>query len=418
MPQIELTDRFCQSAKPKSARQTDYFDTVVKGLCLTASAGGTRTFYLHYSRPIDGKRRRLKLGRFPEIKLAKAREKARTARGEIGQGNDPVADKRAHAASLAVSDLVENYIARHAATKRSGDEIARRLRKNVKDVIGSVKLSDLHRRDITRCLDAVKDRGAPVEANRLFEDIRAMVRWARGRGDLDTNIVEGMRRPTETAERDRVLSADEIRTMWAQLTDATMLESTRRIVRLCLVTGQRVGEIAGMTRDEIDLDNCTWIIPATRSKNKHEHSVPLSGLALVIIREQIGALEALAKRKGRAIPRFVFPGPGARAAVSGAAVAKAVKREQQAGKGGMIMGIAPWTPHDLRRSAATHMEQIGVSPFIVGHVLNHRSVTRATVTSRIYARYDYVTEKRQALDLWADRLAGILMGSDVVPLRA
>jgi integrase len=139
----------------------------------------------------------------------------------------------------------------------------------------------------------------------------------------------------------------------------------------------------------------------------------------VIIREQIRALEALAERKGRVIPRFVFPGPGARAAVIGAAVAKAVKREQRAGKDGIaIMGIAPWTPHDLRRSAATHMEQIGVSPFIVGHVLNHRSVTRATVTSRIYARYDYAKEKREALDLWADRLAGILMGSNVVPLRA
>jgi integrase len=315
----------------------------------------TRTFYLHYTRQADGKRVRMKLGRFPEIRLGKAREKARAARGEIGQGNDPVADKRAQAASLAVSDLVENYIARHAAAKRSGDEIARRLRKNVKDVIGPVKLSDLHRRDITRCLDAVKDRGAPVEANRLFEDIRAMVRWARGRGDLDTNIVEGMRRPTETAERNRVLSADEIRTMWAALADTGMREATRRIVRLCLVTGQRVGEIAGMTRDEIDLDNSTWIIPATRSKNKHEHPVPLSGLALVIIREQIGALEALAERKGRAIPRFVFPGPGARAAVVGAAVAKGREARTTGGQGRD-------RDHGYRAMDTARSEKIGSNP--------------------------------------------------------
>jgi hypothetical protein len=118
MPQIELTDRFCQSAKPTDSRQTDYFDTVVKGLCLTASAGGTRTFYLHYTRQADGKRVRMKLGRFPEIRLGKAREKARAARGGIGQGNDPVADKRAQAASLAVSDLVENYVEFPELSKR------------------------------------------------------------------------------------------------------------------------------------------------------------------------------------------------------------------------------------------------------------------------------------------------------------
>ena len=127
----------------------------------------------------------MKLGRYPEMKLARAREKAREARGEIGEGNDPLIEKRAQAASQTVSDLVENYVARHASTKRTGPAIARRLRFNVTSQIGGIKLSELHRRDITRCLDAIKDRGADIEANRVFEDVRAMVRWARGRGDLD-----------------------------------------------------------------------------------------------------------------------------------------------------------------------------------------------------------------------------------------
>src|SRR5262245_30127495 len=104
MPTQELTDRFCQSTKPVGGKQTDFFDTVVKGLSLRVSTG-TRAFYLNYTAP-TGKRARMKLGRYPEMKLAKAREKAREARGEIGQGIDPLTKKRAQATSQTVSDLV------------------------------------------------------------------------------------------------------------------------------------------------------------------------------------------------------------------------------------------------------------------------------------------------------------------------
>lgn len=416
MPSIELTDRFCQTAKALAGKQTDFFDTVVKGLCLRVSPAGTRAWNLVYTKPGDGKRARMKLGRYPETKLGKARETAREARANIGEGTDPVAEKRAHAASQTVSNLVDNYVARHASTKRSGDEIARRLRKNVSDVIGAIKLADLHRRDLTRCIDAVKDRGAPVEANRLFEDMRAMIRWAKGRGDIDDNLVEGMRKPTETKERDRFLTADEIKTMWAALSDADMRESTRRIIRLCLVTGQRVGEVSGMTRDEVDLDKAAWTIPPHRTKNGREHIVPLSRMAIAIIGDQIKDVEALAEQKGRAATEWVFPGPGFRAVVTAASLPKAVKRLEE---DGTIMGVAQWTPHDLRRTAATQMEEIGISPFIVGHILNHVSVTKASITSRVYARYSYDREKREALELWADRLSAIVEGAgEIVPMRA
>lgn len=437
MPTLELTDRFCQAARPIDGRQTDYFDTVVKGLCLRVSPAGTRTWNLIYSRPGNGRRARMKIGRYPEIKLGGetgARQRAKDARAAVGDGQDPIAERQARAAAMTVTELVENYIARHASTKRSGNEIARRLRKNLSGYdasgrkildrsagcIGDRKLSELHRRDVTKSIDAVKDRGAHVEANRLFEDVRAMVRWARARGDLDENLMEGMRKPTVPVERNRVLSAEEIAAMWTALAQADMRESTRRVIRLCLVTAQRVGEVSGMTLDELDLDAALWRIPSRRSKNGKEHVVPLSVIAIEIICDQLADVRALSERKGRAVPSFVFAGPGARASVTGAAIAKAIKREETMERGGSstIMRIAPWTAHDLRRTAATHMEELGISPFIVGHVLNHLSVTRASITSRVYARYSYDKEKRQALDLWADRLAGIIEADDanVVPI--
>jgi integrase len=140
-----------------------------------------------------------------------------------------------------------------------------------------------------------------------------------------------------------------------------------------------------------------------------------------IIQEQMAEADALAARKGREPSQWIFPGPGARAAITGPAVAKAVKRQEVVADDGTatILGIAPFTPHDLRRTAATHMEELGISPFVVGHVLNHVSMTKSTITSRVYARYDYAKEKREALDLWAERLTGILTGgADVRPLRA
>lgn len=402
MPKIELTDRFCQSAKAVEGRKTDYFDTTVRGLCLRASAGGAKSFFLVYSK-LDGSRTWLKLGEYapPDFTLAKARKRAKGTRVDIGDGVDPVAEKKALAAGQTVADLVENYLIRQASTRRSVDEIARRLRKNVKDEIGTIKLASLHRRDITACLDKVRDRGAPVEANRVFEDVRAMIRWARGRGDLDQNLTEGMKRPSEAVDRDRVLSPDEIRTLWTALPAADMRESTRRILRLCLVTGQRVGEVSGMTSAELDLDAATWTIPAPRAKNGREHSVPLSPMAMAIIRDQRADNAALAARKGRKVATWIFPGPGARAAVTGAAIAKAVARYE--------WPIEHWTPHDLRRTAATAMESIGISPFLIGHVLNHVSVTKTTVTSRVYARYAYDTEKRAALDSYATWLLGVLL---------
>ena len=426
MPKVELTDRFCRSAKVGEGRKTDYFDEVVKGLCFRVSAGGAKCFYQVYSRPGDGKARAwLKLGHYPELTLSEARQRARDGRGEVSDGVDLVKEKKAEAASQTVADLVESFIVRHASKNRSGGEVARRLRKNVSGrdgegkkttgassgVIGDIKLSTLHRRDLTKAIDAVVDRGATTEAVRVYEDLRTMIRWARGRGDLDANIMEGMQPPAKLLERDRVLTADEIKSLWGALDDADMWEGSRRVLRLCLATAARVGEIAGMERSELDLDRRLWVLPAQRVKNGETHVLPLSEMSVGIIRDQIAAADKLAKRMGRDPSPFIFPGVGGRGSIGGAAIAKALRRQLVTEKGqATIFGIAPFTAHDLRRTAATHMEELGVNPFVIGHVLNHASITKASITSRVYARHDYLKEKTEALDLWAERLAGIIDG--------
>jgi integrase len=227
-----------------------------------------------------------------------------------------------------------------------------------------------------------------------------MLRWAVSRGDLDHNPIEGMRKPPGSKPRERVLSDEEIRALWNGLPTAlARSEQCQRIIKLCLVTGQRVGEVAGMAKAELDLKKGLWNIPGARTKNGHSHSVPLSPLAVELI--------------GNGDGEQVFPNSEGEGALPGAAVARTITRAQDR------FGIAHWTAHDLRRTALTGMAKLGVAPIVLGHIANHRTTTKAGMTLSVYIHHAYEKEKREALELWADRLQGIIAGGSakVVPMR-
>ena len=383
---VLLTDRFCDRAKSTSV-QTDYFDENVSGLALRVSAKGVKAWTLHFTGP-TGKRARITLGRYPSTSLANARALALDAKAAVADGRDP----RGAGDEMTVNDLAARYVEMHVAGLRSADEIKRRIYRNIVPVIGNVKLSELHRRDATRVVDAVTKRNAPGEAMKCFEDLRAMLRWAVSRGDLDHNPIEGMRKPPGSKPRERVLSDDEIRTLWNSLPQALARNPEhQRVIKLCLVTGQRVGEVVGMTQSELDRKHKVWKLPGARTKNGHPHTVPLSALAIELI--------------GKSDTEQVFPNP------EPLAIAQTIYRFQDR------FGIPHWTVHDLRRTALTHMAKLGVAPIVLGHIANHRTTTKAGMTLSVYVHHAYEKEKREALELWADRLQGIIAGgAEVVQL--
>jgi integrase len=208
-----------------------------------------------------------------------------------------------------------------------------------------------------------------------------MVRWAVARGDLDHNPLDGMKGPATSKPRERVLTDEEIRVLWSRLPE---LGSVGRAIRFCLVTGQRIGEVTGMTGSELDFTHNQWNIPGSRTKNGHSHSVPLSPLALSIISE---APEGKAGLFGIG-----------RVHVSGT-----IYYNQ--------FDLPQWTAHDLRRTALTKMAELGVAPIVLGHIANHRTTTKAGITLGVYVQHTYEREKRAALELWADRLKGIVDGA-------
>jgi integrase len=217
-----------------------------------------------------------------------------------------------------------------------------------------------------------------------------MLRWGLRQGYVDHDPTVGMQKPASARVGERVLSNAEISSLWHGLPHALPNSVTRqRILKLCLVTGQRVGEIAGMRRTELNLDARTWSLPGSRTKNKNAHEVPLASLAVEIIREAItDAGES----------PFVFPLNNAPASPN--RLARAVARAD--------FGIARWSPHDLRRTALTKMAEAGTPPIVLGYVANHRTTTKAGITLAVYSKYSYEVEKREALNRWADKLLAIV----------
>jgi len=248
--------------------------------------------------------------------------------------------------------LTERYL-QALKGKRSFRQIERLLRRDVLAIIGSIPLSELHRRDVTRVIDA---KAAPIAARRAFDQLRAMIRWAVARGDLDHNPIDGMKGPAASKPRERV-------------------------IKFCLVTGQRIGEVTGLRRSELDLARKVWNIPGSRTKNGHPHSVPLSPMALEIIGESFDVVRRMY-------------------------VSDTIRENQ--------FGLPRWTTHDLRRTALTKMAELGVAPIVLGHVANHRTTTKAGITLGVYVQHAYEKEKREALELWANRLQGIISGAGEV----
>jgi integrase len=309
--------------------------------------------------------------------------------------------------------LAESYVVKHVRLNmRSAAEFEQRLKRSVLPIIGSVRLADLHPRHINKVLDPIVAREKPIEANRTYENLRAMLRWAVRRGDLDRSPTERMDKPApQNGARERFLSDDEIRHLWQILPTAlAQSKSAQRIIRLCLVTGQRVGEVAGMRADELNLKTGLWSLPGSRTKNGNPHAVPLSTMAVEVIKDAL-------KDAGTGA-EFAFPSPvsddeRAPSAIDPHAIATTLRRAHKptADKPKGRFEMTPWTAHDLRRTVLTGLAQLGQQPIVIGAVANHLSVTKSNVTFAHYVRHNYQGEMRRALELWADRLAAIFGGS-------
>jgi integrase len=241
------------------------------------------------------------------------------------------------------------------------------------------------RRDVAAVLNdlAVK---TPVSAARARAVLSALFSWARGEGYLDgDNPVEGTNNPAPAVVRDRVLSDAELAAVW----NACGNDTYSKIVKLLILTGARREEVGGMLWRE--LDDGVWTIPGARTKNRREHVLTLSGLAWSIIENT----------PRRELKDHIF-GNGPHGYTNWALAKTALDQRCK---------IAPWRLHDLRRTVATRMADIGIQPHIIEAVLNHVSGHKSGVAG-VYNRSTYQREVKNALAIWADHVASIVSGEE------
>ena len=215
---MRFTDKGIAALKPKSERYEVWEDGRT-GLGVRVTPKGRRSFVHMYR--FDGKARRMTLGTYPVVGLASARVKHASAKEQLSKGIDPGAQqierKRAERNAETVADLIEEYLEKWARPrKRSADEDERKLKKEVLPLWGKRKAREITRRDVITLLDGIVDRGAPIRANRTLAVIRKMFNFALSRDILDTTPAAMVQAPARENQRDRVLTADEIRTSTRQ----------------------------------------------------------------------------------------------------------------------------------------------------------------------------------------------------------
>jgi integrase len=401
------TDREVNTAKAVGGRPTDFPVKGAPGLRLRVMASGFKSWSFIFTRTTDGKKRRVRLGEYPVMGLKDAKTEAQRLHSDVGQGKDPAAARQEARGALTFAKLAADYLERHAKVKkRSWAEDERMLNYDLLPALGHLRADAITKREVLDVLNAkAHDGGAGHMANRLRSLVLTIFNWGMGEDLIAINPAAGIKPRIKEEARERTLTVKEMRRFWHGLDDASMTDGLRDVLRLALLSGQRVNEIAGAEDVEFDWQRGIWTIPGGRTKNKRVHVVPLSPLALSMF-------TAAFTRSGQ---RFAFPGKTAAGGPIGeTAATRAWGRARDA------LELGDVHIHDLRRTFATGLGDMDHNDFDVGLCLNHQSA-RSPITGKHYNQAAYVEKKRHLFEAWETRLMAIVEGrevaANVVPLR-
>lgn len=407
-----LTDRRMKALKPTEVEQVLGDGGGLWIRVLPASKGGAINFYYRFT--LSGKERRYNCGTYPETTLAAARDRRSAARALVKQGIDPVEreveQRRSATAAQAlakmektVDDLFEDwkrvYLASHHADGGKFAESAYNL--DVKPILGAMRVKDVRQPHIVQVIDKLLDRGVKRKANVVLSQMRQMFRHGLGRGLVEADPTIGISKKQAGGKEvpvERNLSLEEIAELGRKLTTCGLHDRMVAGLLLILATGARVGELIKARWDDFDFDHSTWVIPAENSKNSRPHLIHLSAFA----RRQVDQLRAV--KSGE----YVFAGKQPDTHISEKSISKAVRdrirseplsRRSRQTQSLMLSG-GEWSPHDLRRTMASRMGDLGIAPHVIERCLNH--VQQGIVG--VYQRQEYLDERRTAFVEWGRAL--------------
>ena len=229
------------------------------------------------------------------VEVSEARNQAQEILAAVARREDPAGQVQTRNASLTFAQLATTWVNRHGRPNKVAralydDQLM--LKREIYPAIGPMRADEVSKRDVIGILDSVADRGARVRSNRVFALLRSIYRWGLAEDLIKSDPTQGVRLRTTERPRDRVLTNEEVAIFWHSLDSAPMTTAVATILRLALVTGQRIGEIAGMTPAAIDpsVGNPMWTQAGTRRKNKQITRGPLSPLAVALTTTQFPVL--------------------------------------------------------------------------------------------------------------------------------
>jgi integrase len=367
-----------------SGGKTDeiFFDDDLPRFGVRLREGGSRKYVVHYRQA--GIQRRHTLGSVATLTLDEARKRARKILVAVDDGRDPAAEKemKRAASGLIFAAVIREYLSACHLKPKTLYDYNYHLNKLWKP-LHKLPLNGISRQVVAPHLRIIANENGLTTANRARSTLSSLYAWAIGEGLCETNPTIGTNVQKETA-RERVLTDTELAAIWRAATD----DDYGRIVRLLMLTGQRRDEIGALRWSEINTDEKLMTLAGTRTKNGVKNDVPLSDTAIKI-------LEACNRHRD-----LLFGlGPNGFAGWSRGKTALDA-----------ACGVKAWTLHDLRRTAATGMADLGVQPHVIEAVLNHVSGHKAGV-ARIYNRSTYANEKCAALEAWAGHVRVVVAQS-------
>ena len=354
-----------------------------------------RSWVAQYKRA--GATRRITLGSAEVLGAEAARAAAKKVLGRVALGEDPAADRRERRDKdrLSLRSVIDEYLALKSREVRPKTlrEITRYLTGPAFKPLHGMPVDKVSRKDVASRLVAIIREHGPIVAVKARAALSTLFAWAMQAGLIEHNPVIGTIQPKNSKPRERTLSDEELAAIWRACED----DAYGRIVKLLVLTGGRRAEVGGMRWSEIDPERGTWTLPAGRSKNRRAHTLPLMPMALDVIK----GVPRLASRD----QLFGFRSNDGFTDWDGR---KEALDERS--------GVSAWTLHDIRRSVATRMADIGAQPHIIETILGHVGGHKGGVAG-IYNRSSYTREVRNALALWEDHLRTVVTGGErvVVP---
>ncbi len=381
---IKFTDNYIKHLQPEK----NWFEkTEATGLALRIMPSGSKSWIYRFT--FNGQRCKMTLGKYPGISLKQARELHIQAESLKEQGINPIEHaelqktKQIHTMEKLVLSWYTGYIKKN---RKQPQQIKQLIDADIIPLLGHMELEKIQARDITKALDTIVNRGAPVHANKVLSTIKQALNYASSRGELTANPaanirtrdIGGLEKP-----RERFLTLEEIKLLWLFLdSDSSKISLHIKLgIKIILLTGVRTAELRLAQWSEFVFEQSLWTIPASHTKSGMVIKIHLSPQTKVL----------LSQLKNHNTSDYVMPGSKDDQPLTDKALPRAVNRIQER------IGIPQWTPHDLRRTFATQLgEALHIDPVVIEKCLGHK-MPKIMAT---YNKNEMLPQRKQALDRW------------------